>query len=126
MNQLLPSPSTVDASDREGRVVRLEDADGDADETFQVLASSTARSILVSLYEDPAPASVVADRVDSSIQNVRYHLDRLRANDLVEVADTWYSSKGVEMDVYAPTNEPLIITAGDDDERVSPPTLQLG
>jgi len=126
MNQLLPSAPTVDSSDREGRVVRLEDAGENADETFQVLSSSTARSILVSLYDDPAPASVVAERVDSSIQNVRYHLDRLRANDLVEVADTWYSSKGVEMDVYAPANEPLIITAGDDDERVTAPTLQLG
>jgi hypothetical protein len=126
MSQLLPSAPAVDTSDREGRVVRLEDADEGDDETFEILSSSTARSILVSLYDEPAPASVVAERVDSSIQNVRYHLDRLQANDLVEVADTWYSSKGVEMDVYAPTSEPLVITAGDDDERVTAPTHQLG
>lgn len=109
MSHLLPSTPPVDTTGRESRIVRLEDDDA----PFQVLASSTARDILLALYDEPAPASVVADQIDSSIQNVQYHLDRLKAADLVEVVDTWYSSKGIEMDVLAPANEPLVITAGD-------------
>ena len=35
--------------------------------------------------------------------------------DLVTVAGTWYSSRGVEMKVYAPTSDPLLLVAGADD-----------
>ena len=35
----------------------------------------------------------------------------------MDVVDTWYSSRGNEMKVYAPTNEPLVLVAGDAGDR---------
>lgn len=119
MSQLLPRSPPVESPPRESRVVRLEDGDDQSAAAFEILSSATARAILTALYDEPGPASDIATRVDSSIQNVRYHLDRLTGAELVEVVDTWYSSKGAEMDVYAPTTEPLVITVGDDDRLLA-------
>ena len=93
----------------------------DAGELISALSSGTARSILVALHERPATASELADHVDTTVQNVRHHLDNLREADLVRAADTRYSSKGREMDVYAPVDRPLVVVVGneedEDDER---------
>lgn len=85
----------------------------DADAVFEVLASKTAREILEAVYDSPAPPSEIVDRVGTSLQNVGYHLDRLEEAGLVMVIDTWYSSKGIKMDVYAARNAPLVIQVGD-------------
>jgi len=47
--------------------------------------------------------------VDSSLQNVGYHLSRLEDAGLVTVVGTRYSEKGVEMDGYAPTVGAIVI-----------------
>lgn len=105
---LLPTRSRV-AMDSAPAVVELTDADA----IFEVLASETAREILEAIYEAPAPLSKIAETVETSVQNAGYHLERLERAGLVEVVDTWYSSKGNEMDVYGPSNRPLLIRAGD-------------
>jgi DNA-binding transcriptional ArsR family regulator len=84
----------------------------DAGDLISSLSSDTARSIVVSLHENPSTASEIADCVDTSVQNVRHHLDNLQESGLVEVADTRYSSKGREMDVYAPVDEPMVVFVG--------------
>jgi len=81
---------------------------------FSVLSSEVARSILGELYRSPTTQSDLADRLDTSIQNVNYHLDNLAEAGLVTVVDEWYSEKGTEMDVYAPAGEPLVLIAGND------------
>jgi len=88
-----------------------------ADEVFDALGSQTARAILASVYDDPRPASELADATDTSIQNARYHLQKLQDAGLVDVADTWYSERGTEMKVYAPTNEAVVVMAGDEETR---------
>jgi DNA-binding transcriptional ArsR family regulator len=115
MSQLLPRKPPVDRPDDEPRVVRLDDRD--SGDVFSVLSSEVARSILTELYRDPATQSELADRVDTSIQNVKYHLDGLADAGLVEVVDQWYSDKGAEMDVYAPNCGPLVLVAGDRHQR---------
>ncbi len=87
----------------------------DAGELISALSSGTARSILVALHDRPATASELADHVDTTVQNVRHHLDNLRGADLVRTADTRYSSKGREMDVYAPVDRPLVVVVGNED-----------
>ena len=82
---------------------------------LEALSSDTAREILSTLYDEPTTASELADAVDTSIQNARYHLEKLQDADLIEPVDTWYSSRGTEMTVYAPTNEPLVLAAGPPD-----------
>jgi len=90
--------------------------DDRADEVFDALGSETARTILQTLHADPRPASELTDEVGTTLQNVQYHLTKLEAADLVTVVDTWYGGNGAEMDVYAPTDEALVLFAGEDPE----------
>jgi len=112
MARLLPSQSDpeVDASPR---VVGLDD--DDAEDLLGALSSTTARRILAALHDEPANPAALADSVDTSLQNVQYHLDRLDSAGAVEVVDTVYSEKGREMDVYAPADRPLVVVAADDE-----------
>jgi DNA-binding transcriptional ArsR family regulator len=115
---LLPSePDTADADDTDPRVVGVES--DDADELLSALSSETARDLLGALHDDPAPPAKLADRVDTSLQNVQYHLEKLENAGAVTVIDTAYSEKGREMDVYAPADQPLVIFAGDQNESTS-------
>jgi DNA-binding transcriptional ArsR family regulator len=111
MARLLPSLSDpTRADDPAPRVVGLDSAD--ADDLIGALSSRTARRILASLHEQPASASELAERVDTSLQNVQYHLGRMDEAGLVEVVDTVYSEKGREMKLYAPADRPLVVVAG--------------
>ncbi|WP_058364998.1 ArsR/SmtB family transcription factor [Haloparvum sedimenti] len=110
MSRLLPSPPDLSLGDRDPRVVGVEDED--ADELIAALSSETARNALTALHDQPATTSELADELDTSLQNVQYHLGNLREADLVEVVDTVYSEKGREMSVYAPADEPLVLFAG--------------
>lgn len=110
--------STAGSTERDPDVIAIDDEA--ADEVFSALSSATARSVLAGLYEQPRTASRIADDVDTSLQNVNYHLEQLGDNDLVDVAEIRYSDQGKEMKVYAPTSEALVLFAGDDLQR---PTL---
>lgn len=109
MARLFPLRSETPARERSPRIVDL--ADEDADAVFSALSSTTAREIYTVLDEKPGTPSDVAEGIDSSIQNVRYHLEKLEGAGLVEVVDTWYSSRGNEMSVYATADGPLIVTS---------------
>ena len=115
MARLFPFRSETPSQEGQPRVVELEGEDADA--VFSALSSTTARQIYSRLDAEPGTPSDVADAIDSSIQNVRYHLENLEEAGLVEVVDTWYSSRGNEMSVYATTDGPLIVTS--DESRAS-------
>ena len=111
MSRLFPIETDVSwGSQGEPRVLDL-DSD-EADQVFSVLSADTARRILGELYEEPRTASALARELDTSLQNVDYHLGNLRDADLVEVVDTWYSEKGREMKVYAPADDAMVLFAG--------------
>ena len=112
MTGLLPTDSTAEPES----TPRVVDEDDEFGAVVAALKSRTARDILTALHEEPAPASALADSVDTSTQNVQYHLRRLRVRDLVTVADTRYSEKGCEMDVFAPAADPLVLFVGQDDD----------
>ncbi|MFA9425470.1 ArsR/SmtB family transcription factor [Natronorubrum sp. A-ect3] len=109
MARLFPFRSEPDQTEGHPRIVDLEGEDADA--VFSALSSTTARRIYARLEDEPGTPSDIADAVDSSIQNVRYHLEKLEDAGLIEVVDTWYSSRGNEMSVYAATDGPLIVTS---------------
>jgi DNA-binding transcriptional ArsR family regulator len=98
--------------DASPEVVNIDDSAG----AFESLSSETARDIVASLSSDTATASELAERVETSLQNARYHLDRLESAGLVEVVGTRYSTKGNPMDIYATSGEPLLLVAGDVDD----------
>ncbi|MEF8784340.1 MAG: helix-turn-helix domain-containing protein [Haloarculaceae archaeon] len=111
MSSIFPLREKVSLDD--GREPRLVDLDDDvADDVFQALSSGTTRQIFSALHETPQTASDLADVTDTSVQNVQYHLKKLDDADLVETVDTWYSERGTEMKVYAPTDEALVLFAG--------------
>lgn len=115
MARLFPLRSETETAEGQPRVVDLEGEDADA--VFSALSSGTAREIYSRLNDEPGTPSDVAEAIDSSIQNVRYHLENLEDAGLVEVVDTWYSSRGNEMSVYATADGPLIVTS--DESRAS-------
>ena len=113
MARRLPSRSDPDV-DAVPRVVGLDD--DDAEDLLSALSSATARRLLAALHDEPTNPAALADSVDTSLQNVQYHLDRLDSAGVIEVIDTVYSEKGREMDVYAPADRPLVVVAADEDE----------
>ena len=113
MARLLPSQSDTEV-DAAPRVVGLDD--DDAEDLLSALSSTTARRLLAALHDEPTNPAALAESVDTSLQNVQYHLDRLDSAGAIEVIDTVYSEKGREMDVYAPADRPLVVVAADEDE----------
>lgn len=114
MADLLPSSPDVDRPDGGPRVIGLDSED--ADELLSALNSETARRILAELHEQPRTPSALADRVDTSLQNAQYHLENLEEAGLIGVADTAYSEKGREMNVYAPADRAFVVVAGPEEE----------
>jgi DNA-binding transcriptional ArsR family regulator len=110
---VFPLRSAVDREGGDPRVLDIEAEDADA--VFGALSSETAREVYGAVAEEPRTASDLAEALDSSIQNVRYHLDNLQEAGLVEVVDTWYSSRGSEMKVYGRSDGPLVLFAGDEE-----------
>jgi DNA-binding transcriptional ArsR family regulator len=111
---LLPSRLEVSPSPDEPRVL---DIDGEAaDATFDALGSETAREILSLIYDEPRTPAEIEDYVDSSLQNVHYHVNRLEEADLIEPAGVGYSEKGNEMTVYGPASEAVVLFAGEEND----------
>lgn len=115
MSGLLPSDSEVRA-EQSGELRTLWLDSEEAGDLLSSIACDTARDVLTALHDEPATASEVADRVDTSLQNARHHLENLQDAELVRVADTRYSSKGREMDVYAPAEDPMVVFVGRQDD----------
>lgn len=110
MSSAFPRQSPVEhvPDERATVVVR----DDEPAESLQAISSDTAQAIICALRSEPLTASAIAKAVDTTIQNVRYHLDRLSEAGLIEAVETWYSEKGREMTVYALTTEELVVQFG--------------
>jgi DNA-binding transcriptional ArsR family regulator len=115
MSGLLPTDADADDARGDPQVLWLDD--DDAEELITSLSSETARAIVTTLHREQATASELADRVDTSLQNVRHHLDHLQEAGLVEATSTRYSVKGREMTVYAPADRPTVVCVGREDDR---------
>lgn len=113
---LLPSTDDV-TGEQEGEIQVLGVDEDDSADVFEALSSDTARRVLTAIYDESAPPSELADRLDISLQNVSYHLDNLEEAGVVRVADTRYSEKGREMNVYAPADEPVVVFVGTEERK---------
>jgi hypothetical protein len=60
----------------------LDVAGEETDEVLDALSSDTSRAMYRTLFEEPATPSEIADRVDTSVQNVNYHVSNLEAASL--------------------------------------------
>lgn len=109
-------PITV-RTDRDTRLIEISD-DG-ATAVFDTLTSETARELLSRLHTEPQTASDLAESVDTSVQNVKYHLQKFEDAGLVEVVDQWYSSRGTEMKVYGASDAALVLYTGKNLDKTS-------
>ncbi len=116
MTRLLPTgtDATVDRSD-DPEVLCIDDEV--TRDVFTALSSETAYEMFRLLNEEPATPPTVAERLDLSIQNAHYHLDKLEAVGLIQVTDTCYSEKGREMDVFVVAEDPKLVFLGTSDDR---------
>lgn len=111
MTDLFPfKPEPRTPTERLPSILEIEDER--ADDVFSALSSETGRQILSTLYTEPNTASGLADELDTTLQNVQYHLGNLEDAALIEVVDTWYSERGREMKVFAPSNSALVLFSG--------------
>lgn len=116
MSGLIDSLQSRDGGTRaNARVLAMTDTE--SDDVLAALSSETGRRTLRALYQEPQTPSEIAAAVDTSLQNVHYHLTNLREADLVEPVDTVYSEKGNEMTVYGPSSDPLVFVS--DSENVT-------
>jgi predicted transcriptional regulator len=91
--------------------------DGDV---LDVLATDTARRIILALSDSSGTASDIADDLGASVQNVCYHLDRLQSAGLVEGIGSRYSSKGRKMEIYGLVTNPIVVQFGETDSQSNP------
>lgn len=107
-SSLLPNRHPVETPEQETLVASVHDPE--TSELCSTLASETAVNILECMADEPATATDIADRVETSLQNVHYHVENLKEVNLLTIVDTWYSSKGKEMKVYATTHDRVVLT----------------
>lgn len=84
---------------------------------LDALSSETTRDVFVSIYEKPRTISDVANKTCNSIQNTKYHIQKLEDSNLVEKKNTRYSKKGNEMNIYNVTNEAVVLVASEKDQK---------
>ncbi|SDR01787.1 ArsR/SmtB family transcription factor [Natronobacterium texcoconense] len=118
MSKLLPTRTDATVQ-RSGDPAVLCIDDEETQAVFSALSSETAYEVFQLLNEEPATPTAIAGRLELSIQNVQYHLENLQDAGLIEVADTCYSEKGREMDVFVVSTEPTLVFLGTDDDRAS-------
>jgi len=111
MGRILPTTGDGRAERRDRPTVVCLDEDRSED-VLAAVQSATARAVLRALLREPRTPTELAEAVDTSVENVGYHLDNLEGAGLVDVVDTAYSEKGREMDVYGPAADPVVLLFG--------------
>ncbi|SDR43771.1 ArsR/SmtB family transcription factor [Natronobacterium texcoconense] len=85
----------------------------DADQLFDALGSETSRAVLQACYEEGRTRSELAEELETSVQNVGYHVDKLESADLLEAVETRYGENGREVTVYEPSKRAVVVAAGE-------------
>jgi DNA-binding transcriptional ArsR family regulator len=104
------------AIDAEPKVVTF--GSEDTAVVFDALGSETSRGLYRELLAEPRTASELAEAVDTSIQTVSYHLDRLQEANLIEEGATRYSDRGREMVVWVPVSRGILVTDAEERDRL--------
>lgn len=108
IDEIAPEIAAEDRADSEPIIVTL----AHHGETFDVLSSQTARDIVSVLAKSATTVSNLATTVDTTIQNVNYHLDRLQSVGLITAVGKKYSERGREMTLYALDGSLCIVVIG--------------
>lgn len=110
MDRLSPFDSLLSTTDPDSKVIAIDEEEVDA--ILGSIGSETARQILAALYEEPRTMSELADELDSSVQNVDYHLQKFEDAGVVEAVDTLNPDHGRATTLWAPIYDPIVVMAG--------------
>jgi DNA-binding transcriptional ArsR family regulator len=111
MSSLFPTEPDISA-DRSDEAELLCIDNEQTTEILTALSSDRSRAVFRQVNQDPQTATDLAQKLDTSVQGVTYHLDNLQNAGLIDVLDTCYSEKGREMDVYGPSEQPYMLFLG--------------
>lgn len=114
---MIPNSDSDIDSVQEGELNFLNVTDSQTEDVGKVISSESSRRVLRVVYDEPVTPSEVAEELDMSIQNASYHLKKLLEADLIQVAESRYSEKGAEMDVYTPSESPIVLFVGSDERQ---------
>ena len=86
--------------------------DDETGDVLDAISSETALEIITMLSDGSMVPKTVAERLGTSIQNVRYHLNKMEDAGLVEKDGFRYSERGREMSFYRVSESPTVIVFG--------------
>lgn len=109
MSSIFPITSEKKASVEESEVVELESQR--AEVVLDALSSKTTRKIFLEIYDKESSISEISERTDNSIQNVKYHVEKLQESNLIEEARVKHTENGNQMKLYCPKSEAVVLLA---------------
>lgn len=109
MSSIFPITSEKEVSVEKPEVVELESER--AEVVLDALSSKTTREVFLEIYEEESSISEISERTDNSIQNVKYHIEKLEESNLIEVARVKHTENGNQMKLYCPKSEAVVLIA---------------
>ncbi|WP_089649832.1 ArsR/SmtB family transcription factor [Halobacterium hubeiense] len=96
--------------DEDGTLRIVDMNDEQAVSLFKTLGDETTLKIYTAIQQEPKTPPELQELTETTLQNTHYHMNKLEDADLIEPVDTWVSDRGKDMNVYGPTNSPLLIS----------------
>lgn len=109
MSSIFPIKSEKKVSVEKPEVVELESER--AEVVLDALSSKTTREVFLEIYEEESSISEISERTNNSIQNVKYHIEKLEESNLIEVARVKHTENGNQMKLYCPKTEAVVLVA---------------
>lgn len=114
MSSIFPISSEKTASIEKPEVIELESQR--AEVVLDALSSKTTREIFLEIYEQESSISQISNRTDNSIQNVKYHIEKLEESNLIEVARINHTENGNQMKMFCPKSEAVVLLSSQQDK----------
>lgn len=103
-------PVVDDSIDMTEEVIFLEPGEERAQNIVKAMAHQNAGDVVQLLsLEGPLWLSVIAERLDISLNTAKYHIENLMNAGILEISDTRYSVKGKKVKIYRLKNQVYIV-----------------
>lgn len=114
MTSIIPTEKTKRIYIDSNEVNVIDMSTDQAEVILDALSSDTTREIFIKVYNNPITVSEVAEETNNSIQNTKYHFEKLTNADIIQEVGEKYSEKGNKMKIYGPKNEGLVFVVSKD------------
>lgn len=115
MTSIIPTEKTKRIYIDSNEVNVIDMSSDQAEVILDALSSDTTREIFIKVYNNPTTVSEVAEETNNSIQNTKYHFEKLTNANIIQEVGEKYSEKGNKMKIYGPKNEGIVFVVSKDD-----------